>query len=456
MIKWICTTEKSPWVEQDSPSFTTVPGMPGVLIDTSKTLQTVEGFGGSFNEYGWLALKQLSSEDFDAVMRDLFLPGAGLNLALCRMPVAANDFSRDWYSYDEVDGDFELEHFSIANDEETLIPFINEAKKYQPNLALWASPWSPPTWMKINKHYAGALPNPAFNTGSASNGLREDQVQTEGVDNFILEDRYLDAYARYFGKFVDAYRAQGIEISMVMPQNEFNSPQVFPSCIWTPAGLAKFIKYLGPEMAKRGVEIFFGTQERPDENMTLSVIADPEAGKYIKGVGVQWGGKEATRYIHRALPDLRIYQSEQQCGDGKNDWRFARHAWHLMRHYFENGATGYMYWNMALEEGGVSRWGWSQNSFVVVDPKTKKYRYSHEFQLFKHVSHFVQPGAKFVSTFSWNGYEQQIAFKNPDGSLVLVVQNDTSEEMDYNVMIDGKSLNVTLPADSFNTFVISL
>jgi glucosylceramidase len=92
---------------------------------------------------------------------------------------------------------------------------------------------------------------------------------------------------------------------------------------------------------------------------------------------------------------------------------------------------------------------------VVVDPETKTYRYSHEFQLFKHVSHFVQPGAKFVPAFSWNGYEQQIAFKNPDGSLVLVVQNDNATDMDYNAMIDGKSLNVTLAADSFNTFVIS-
>jgi len=119
VIRWISTTEKAPWVEQPSPSFSEVPGMPSVFIDTKKTEQTVEGFGGSFNEYGWLALKQLSESDFDAVMRDLFLPGAGLNLALCRMPVAANDFSRDWYSYDEVDGDFALEHFSIANDEET-------------------------------------------------------------------------------------------------------------------------------------------------------------------------------------------------------------------------------------------------------------------------------------------------------------------------------------------------
>ncbi|MFM6977965.1 MAG: glycoside hydrolase family 30 protein, partial [Micrococcales bacterium] len=358
MIRWITTTEKSPWVEQSTPTFSSAAGMPDIFIDTKKTAQSIEGFGASFNEYGWTSLAHLSSEDREEVLRALFEPGKGLNLALCRMPVAANDFSRDWYSYDEVDGDFELEHFSIANDEETLIPFINAAKRYQPNLQLWASPWSPPTWMKVNQHYAGAKPNPAFNTGSATNGLRDDQVQVEGTDNFKLEEPYLATYAKYFGKFIDEYNSRGIKISMVMPQNEFNSAQVFPSCVWTAKGLAKFIAHLGPEMEKRGVEIFQGTLERPDERMALDVIEDSVAGKYVKGVGVQWAGKGAVAYIHRALPKLRIYQSEQQCGDGKNDWRFARHVWNLMKFYFDHGTTGYMYWNMALEEGGVSRWGW--------------------------------------------------------------------------------------------------
>jgi glucosylceramidase len=170
---------------------------------------------------------------------------------------------------------------------------------------------------------------------------------------------------------------------------------------------------------------------------------------------VQWAGKGATPFIHRALPELRIYQSEQQCGDGKNDWRFARHVWNLMKFYFDHGATGYMYWNMSLEEGGVSRWGWSQNSLVVVDPETKTYRFSHEYYMMKHVSHFVQVGAKVVETFSWNGYEQQFAFKNPDGSLVVVIQNAGTDEMDVNLVIDGRLLKVSLPADSVNTFVLN-
>ena len=213
-------------------------------------------------------------------------PGVGAGLSLCRMPIGANDFSRDWYSYDEVPGDFALDHFDIGNDLETLVPFIRAAREQQPDLRLWASPWSPPTWMKTNGHYAGALPNPFL--GGVDNGLRPDQVGHEGTDMFRLEEPYLRAYAEYFGRFVDAYRELGIPIQMVMPQNEFNSAQVFPSCTWTPDGLARFLAHLGPEMAQRGVEIFLGTLERGDDRLVDGVLDSPEAASAVTGLGLQW------------------------------------------------------------------------------------------------------------------------------------------------------------------------
>jgi glucosylceramidase len=208
------------------------------------------------NELGWISLACLGAEEREGISCELFAPGVGANFTLCRMPLGANDFSRDWYSYDEVAGDFALEPLSIARDLQTLVLFVNSALKHQPALRLWASPWSPPTWMKTNKHYAAAMPMP-WQQG-VSNGLRPDQVGKEGTDMFVQEERYLSAYASYFGRFVDEYRKQGIGIEMVMPQNEFNSPQVFPSCTWTPEGLACFVRHLGPEMAKRGVEVFSG------------------------------------------------------------------------------------------------------------------------------------------------------------------------------------------------------
>ncbi|MCM3695966.1 glycoside hydrolase family 30 protein [Microbacterium oleivorans] len=451
-VRWISTTQDEPWRELAARSLGDVRGMPSVFLQIDNPQQTMEGFGASFNELGWTSLAYLTDEDRDAVMRELFAPGTGLNLTRCRMPVGANDFSTDWYSYDETPRDLALEHFSIEHDHATLVPFIQAAQAHQPDLALWASPWSPPTWMKANGHYAGAKGSPI--AAGVDNGIRDDQLGAEGTDMMRLDDEHLAAYAAYFGRFVDAYAELGIPITMVMPQNEFNSAQIFPSCTWTPEGLAAFVRHLGPEMARRGVDVFLGTLERADDGLVERVLADADAARWITGVGAQWAGKGAVPYLHRHHPELTIYQTEQECGDGRNDWRLARHAWFLMKHFLLHGATAYMYWNMSLLRGGVSRWGWAQNSLVVVDPETRSYEFTHEHHVLKHVSHFVAPGARRIPTLSYTGHENQLVFRNPDGSLVIVVQNDLAEEMPMSFLIDGRALEVTLPADSLNTLVV--
>lgn len=275
----------------------------------------------------------------------------------------------------------------------------------------------------------------------------------EGTNMFIQQNDYFKAYALYFGKFIDAYQKEGISVSMVMPQNEFNSCQIFPSCTWTAAGLATFIgKYLGPEMEKRNTQIMFGTMERPTEALVDTILTDPNAGKYIKGVGFQWAGKDAIPGIHRRYPELQLYQTEQECGDGKNDWKYCSYAWTLMKHYLSNGASAYMYWNIALEKGGISRWGWSQNSLITVDPLTKTYSFNYEYYLMKHLSHFVQPGAKLMKNSG--SYDNMLAFINPDKSVVLVMQNSEAVEKTVNLQIDQAEYAVLLKPDSFSTLII--
>ena len=226
--EWIATTQTAPWQTKGQATIDPASGSKWdveALLD--QPLQTIEGFGACFNELGWTSLNALDSKDKEAVLRELFAPGVGANFTVCRMPIGANDFSLDWYSYDEVPDDFSLQHFSISRDLETLVPFIKGALQYQPDLKLWASPWSPPTWMKTNKHYAAKPSEPDM----PPNGLRPDQVRKEGIDQFIQDDRYLSAYAAYFARFIQDYAKQGIRIGIVMPQNEFNSAQPFPS--WT-------------------------------------------------------------------------------------------------------------------------------------------------------------------------------------------------------------------------------
>ena len=454
-VEWISTTEQQSWNREEALNFS---GWnietPDVQINPDDTLQNIDGFGACFNELGWTSLSELSENDRLAIMKELFEPGTGANFTICRMPIGANDFSLDWYSYDETEGDFEMKDFSIQNDFKTLVPFIQLAQKYNPELQIWASPWSPPSWMKWNKHYACAIPWEGLRE-EFQNHLPADKQGKEGTNMFIQEDAYFKAYASYFGKFIDAYHQQGIRISMVMPQNEFNSCQIFPSCTWTAAGLATFIgEYLGPELEAHKVQIMFGTMERPAEALVDTILNDPEAGRYIKGVGFQWAGKEAITGIHQRYPKLKLYQSEQECGDGKNDWKYCNYAWTLMKHYLSNGTSAYMYWNISLNQDGFSRWGWQQNSLVTVDSVTNTFKFNHEYYLMKHISHFVKPGAKKLKTNG--GYNDLLAFLNADRSIVIIVRNPLDEVKQVTIQINSKAINPVLKASSFNTFLVQL
>ena len=113
---------------------------PDVVVDVTKTAQTIDGFGTCFNELGWTSLSLLDETVRESILKEMFAPGVGANFTICRMPVAANDFAIDWYSYNETEGDFEMKNFSIDHDRATLIPFIQGAQRYNPNIKIWASP----------------------------------------------------------------------------------------------------------------------------------------------------------------------------------------------------------------------------------------------------------------------------------------------------------------------------
>jgi glucosylceramidase len=461
-VKWVSSSQILQWKTEKEIALTKASATTDVTIHIDQPLQTIDGFGTCFNELGWTSLSMLSATDQKNIFKELFAPGSGANFTICRMPVGANDFSRQWYSYNETAGDFDMKNFSIANDLQTLIPFIKKAQENNPSLKIWASPWSPPIWMKYNKHYAAnRIPKGkdslvfeewGMDFRGIDNGMLPGQEGKEGTNMFIQEDKYFKAYALYFAKFIEAYRKQKINISMVMPQNEFNSAQVFPSCTWTAAGLSKFISYLGPQMQKLKVDVFFGTMERPDEKLVDTILTNSQSSKYIKGVGFQWAGKNAIPGIHNRYKDLKFYQTEQECGNGKNDWKYCLYTWGLMKHYFTNGANAYMYWNTSLKQGGISTWGWKQNSLISVDTVHKTYRYNYEYYLLKHLSHFVQPGAKLLSISG--SYNNLLAFINPDKSIVIVAYNEDKTDTLIHLKIGNQMISPLLKADTFNTFLI--
>ena len=452
VAEWVATTPDTSWQTQNTGEIKLVKnGSADVEILIDSALQTVDGFGACFNELGWTSLALLTDAERETVFKELFT-AEGANFTVCRMPVGANDFSRDWYSDNETEGDFEMRSFSIANDKETLIPFIRSAQKYNPGLTLWASPWSPPTWMKENKFYACAVMDTTFFDARYNNNIKPEQVRREGVNMFIAEDKYFAAYALYFRKFIEAYRAENINISMVMPQNEFNSCQPFPSCTWQAAELAEFTgKYLVPEMEKLDVAVAFGTMERPNPAL-VDTILNAEGGDRITGVGFQWAGRDALPNLHERYPNLKIYQTEQECGDGRNDWEGCAYSWELMKHYFTHGTNIYDYWNISLPEGGMSRWGWTQNSLVTVNEQDKTCCYTYEYYLLKHFSHYVLPGARMLKTKG--KFDNILSFKNKNGKIVAVLYNAEQTETTKTVKVGGSVFELKLKPQSINTIVV--
>ncbi|MCH4171567.1 MAG: glycosyl hydrolase [Lactobacillus sp.] len=423
-----------------------------VLSETTATLhnnleigtekrQEIWGFGHTFNELGAVALENLPEAKRNEVLDDLFKPGVGENYTLCRIPVGASDYALSWYSLDETPGDYELKDFSIERDKEHLIPYIKAAQQRNPNIQFSASPWSPPTWMKSH---------PVYNYGILKHDPKVQQ-----------------AYADYFVKFIQAYEAEGIHISQLFPQNEPQRDQKFPSCYWTGEELRDFIKlYLGPTFKKAGLdtEIWLGTINSPLEDtemtkdettdypvITETVLSDPEAYQYIKGVTYQWAGKMVLQRTVQAFPELGYLQSESECGNGDNTWTYAEYVFNLFRHYFSNGVNGYLYWNSVLQ-GGSSTWGWLQNSMISVDADKGEATLNPEYYVMRHYAHYIQPGAHLL-TYGGHAAGEATAYENPDGSVVAVMSNSMNHARDISIQVKGKNYQATVQAHSFSTFV---
>ena len=429
-MKIYTTTQNGPWAcfetRQAEPTTTLAPD--GSLY------QEWDGFGGCFNELSQMALLKLGEEARARVYDNLFSSEAdGLRFNFCRIPVGASDYAEQWYSHNETDGDYAMEHFSIERDRKYLIPYIKEALKRNPGMKFFASPWSPPTWMKYPK---------AYNYGT-----------------LVWTEENLRAYALYFVKFIEAYRDEGIEITQLHVQNEPVSSQKFPSCIWTGAQFAEFIgKYLGPAFEEHHIKtkIWLGTLNGPETDFRAPytryndyanlVLHDQDAYRYIEGVSYQWAGKYAVKVTAESFPEKKLIQSENECGDGENTWEYAKYVFELFRTYITNGVSAYVYWNMALPPKGRSTWGWTQNAMITVDGAAPAYNY--EYYVMKHFSRFVKPGARRLG-LKGHFTGTSVAFRNPDGQTVLITQNPFGTPQSFT--FGGR--NIQLGPDSINTIL---
>ncbi len=417
---WISSTKNEKWVIDNN--FTDEKGCELVIGDENG--KGLFGFGCCISEICAKAIFSLSKDKQKQVFDDLF-SGDGCGFDYCRLSIGANDFAESWYSYNETENDFEMKNFSIDRDRKYIIPAIKEAQKRSEKIEFFASPWSPPVWMKFPK---------VCNFGKL--------VQTP---------ENLKAYALYFRRFLEEYAKENIKIVAVCPQNEFFSTQKFPSCVYNARELENFMCYL-VDAVKDLVNVYYGTCNGPDpvrddqlHNDYLNLLMqNPKLRENIKGAAYQWAGKYAIMQAKEDFPHLDLIQSECQCGDGTNTWKYAMYTYHLMHHYFVNGVRANVYWNMALDNDGLSTWGWYQNSLISV--KDGEYTYNPEFYLLKHFSHFVKRGAVLLSTKGEMSSNATV-FKNLDDSIFAIILNPF--EFEKIVTIEGK--NYKLKPRSFNS-----
>jgi len=452
-VNYIYTTANERWVQPKK--FLNAKNKAESTLDITiykdDVLQGIDGIGGAFNELGWTALQSLSGEKSKEVFNALFSE-EGCNFSMCRIPLGASDYALSYYSSNDVPEDFVMRDFNIDRDKFILIPYIKEALKVRPNLKVWASPWSPPAWMKVNEHYS---------TRSGDwNGRPDGNRMTVGAEifnnatAFKMQERYLKAYALYFSKFVKAYEEEGVPLFAIMPQNEIAYAPNWPSCTWRAEDMSYFIgNFLGPQFESDNLdtEIWLGTINYSKPTYVRTILDDNKTAKYITGVGFQWGGSKSIPTISKEYKNYKYMQTENKCGNSENDWSSLQASWETMVQYFNNNSGSYMYWNMILDETGESSWGWPQNSMVVIDRDSKEIKYTDEFYLFKHLSHFVQPGDHYLKSSEGKNH---MAFKLKNGRTMLLVNNPDEKVKTLNVTVNENLVSVQLQPKSISTLLI--
>jgi len=412
---------------------------PTITVNDTQALGPWRGFGGTFNEKGWEALKAVSDEDRALALRLLFDRAEGAAFTYGRIPIGSSDYALSRYSLNETDGDFTMQNFSIDRDLQDLIPYIHAALDVQPDIHFWASPWSPPTWMKSNGQ---------FDRG-----------------NMNGDDDTLEAHALYLARFVEEYEEQGIYVEAVHPQNEPGYLQDYPSCGWSPELMTTYIReFLGPLFADRlpGREIWMGTMSNPtlDKNIVDAVMTDGGASAFVTGIGVQWSqDQHVPGYL--SSYQVPVMQTEHRCGNfpnpqqtninlAPNDDAYARESWGYIAHYIRQGVSYYMAWNMILDTVGRNLdevRPWAQNALLAVDVQAGMLKVTPTYYVFRHVAQYVDPDSTRVDVDGGDS----VAWKNPDGDIVVVFYNDGGSPTVENVSIGGSTFAVTVPGQGWAT-----
>jgi glucosylceramidase len=492
---------------------TVTTGTADVTVNDTTTAQTWEGFGGAFNELGWLNLQTLSAADHNNALQLLFGTN-GAHFGMGRIPIGASDYAcvpmnaaaaynpssnacdlaKSRYTENESSGDTAMANFSISRDMNNLIPYVKAAMGVNPNMRFWASPWTPPTWMKTRTGSVSGI--------SCGNVTNNGKTDSNVFDGGCMQDiaANLTGLGLYFVKWIQAYQAQGITIDTLAPQNEPDYAQGYPSAIWAPALYTKFIPILNTALtqASLSTKIMLGTmsngdngQQSKDLTVVTTVFADATAKGLVKNLGLQWGMLDIYEGLSGSSPSwlnlpsgFPVWATEHKCGNypwgptgtnpgtnlaytayvsaaAPNDHAYGYESWAYIRNAIKAGVTSYNAWNMVLDYIG---WGndmvrpWAQDTLISVTSSASQCKgtaisaqlcATPAYYVFRHLGQFVQVGAKVVAT---TGSNEAVAFKNPDGTIVLAMYNSGAAKNAI-VQIAGKKLQFAIPATGWATVV---
>jgi glucosylceramidase len=440
--------DQSRLLAQRSPGLTLAPGPPAgspaftIAVDSSTTYQQMDGVGASLTDSaGWVLWNKLTESQRDALMQSLFDPTAGIGIGLLRQPMGATDFSASGnYSYDDVpagQSDPNLAQFSIAHDQTYLIPLLRQALSINPSLKVHALPWSPPAWMKTS--------------GSMNGG------------NVATAD--FPALAQYFTRFIGAYQQQGIPIYAVSMQNEpLNSTSAYPSASVASSDEANFIGgYLGPALAGAGlgsVKIFGYEHNWDNTTYPEALLDDNTAYGYLAGSSFHCyaGDVTAQSQVKQAYMAKDIWFTECSGTVGSSfAGDLAWNAENLLIGATRNWARGVTLWNIALDQNsGPQNGGCTAcRGVVTVDDSVSPPLITRnvEYYVLGHLGKFVQAGAYRIDSNTYgSGSLEDVAFSNPDGSIVLLVLNAASASSTFAVTWNGNNFTDTLPAGAVATY----
>jgi glucosylceramidase len=432
---WLTKGDQSALLQKQNPGLsfgTATNNFPFIDVDTTTIMQTIDGFGYTLTSGSAEVINGLSATVKNDLLTELF--GNAINsirVSYLRVSIGASDLSSSVYSYDDMPAgqtDVNLDHFSLDPDKTHLIPLLKQILAINPSIKILATPWSPPVWMKDNGNSVG---------GS-------------------LKTEYYGVYAQYFVKYIQQMKNEGITVDAITPQNEPLHPGNNPSMYMTAADQATFIKsHLGPafQAANITTKIIVYDHNCDQPAYPLAILNDPAAKAFVDGSAFHLyaGNIDCLSQVHNQHPDKHVYFTEQYtASNGSFDGDFRWHMRNLIIGATRNWSRTVLEWNLANDPsfgphtpGGCT----TCKGALTIGPSITR---NVAYYIIAQASKFVPPGSVRIGSGLAN--TQNVAFKTPSGKKVLIVLNDGSQTISFNIRFNGKWAPASLPAGAAATY----